>query len=209
MPQYRFDQADVIVSIDADFLGTWISPVQYTRGYASRRRISETAPTKSYHVQIESRLSLTGSNADRRLRVAPGEIGHVTTHLAAKLAQRAGTTFAAEGLAASPLGRGHRRRRRAAVDRSRPRAGDLRKPGRARPGALQFHQPDDRRLRHDGRSGAPVLPARGERRGARRAARRAVARRSRSAFHRWAPTRCTTCRTAPRWRTIFGACLWS
>ena len=32
MPQYRFDQADVIVSFDADFLGTWISPVQFTRG---------------------------------------------------------------------------------------------------------------------------------------------------------------------------------
>src|SRR5688572_1155445 len=94
MPQYRFDQADVIVSIDADFLGAWISPVQYTRGYASRRRISEIAPAKSYHVQIESRLSLTGSNADQRLRVAPGELGHLATHLAAQLARRAGTTFA-------------------------------------------------------------------------------------------------------------------
>jgi len=102
MPQYHFDQADVIVSFDADFLGTWVSPLQYTRGYSSKRRISEAAPAKSYHVQIESRLSLTGSNADRRLRVAPGELGHVATHLASKIARRAGTTFAAEGLAASP-----------------------------------------------------------------------------------------------------------
>ena len=102
MPQYHFDQADVIVSFDADFLGTWVSPLQYTRGYSSKRRISEAAPTKSYHVQVESRLSLTGSNADRRLRVAPGELGHVATHLASKIARRAGTTFAAEGLAASP-----------------------------------------------------------------------------------------------------------
>ncbi len=71
---------------DADFLGTWISPVEYTRGYASRRRPivdAERSPSKSYHVQIESRLSLTGSNADQRLRVAPGEMGHVVTHLAA------------------------------------------------------------------------------------------------------------------------------
>ena len=103
MPQYHFDQADVIVSLDADFLGTWVSPLQYTRGYSSKRRMNDAAPTKSYHVQIESRLSLTGSNADRRLRVAPGELGHVTTHLAAKIAQRAGTAFAADGLAASPL----------------------------------------------------------------------------------------------------------
>jgi molybdopterin-containing oxidoreductase family iron-sulfur binding subunit len=102
MPQYHFDRADVIVSLDADFLGTWVSPLQYTRGYSSKRRINDASPTKSYHVQIESRLSLTGSNADRRLRVAPGELGHVATHLASTIAQRAGTTFAADGLAASP-----------------------------------------------------------------------------------------------------------
>jgi Fe-S-cluster-containing dehydrogenase component/anaerobic selenocysteine-containing dehydrogenase len=102
MPQYRFDQADVIVSFDADFLGTWVSPLQYTRGYSSKRRIDEASPAKSYHVQIESRLSLTGSNADRRLRVAPGELGHVATHLASKIAQRAGTAFTAQDLAASP-----------------------------------------------------------------------------------------------------------
>jgi Fe-S-cluster-containing dehydrogenase component/anaerobic selenocysteine-containing dehydrogenase len=101
MPQYRFDQADVIVSLDSDFLGAAASPLQYARGYASRRRISDDAPAKSYHVQIESRLSLTGSNADRRLRVAPGEIGHIATHLAAKLAQRSGSAFAADGLAPS------------------------------------------------------------------------------------------------------------
>ena len=53
-------------------------------------------------MQIESRLSLTGSNADRRLRVAPGEIGHLATHLAAKIAQRAGTPFATPGLAPTP-----------------------------------------------------------------------------------------------------------
>ena len=102
LPRYRFDRADVIVSFDADFLGTWISPVEYTRGYTSRRRVDERQPTKSYHVQIESRLSLTGSNADRRLPFGPGEIGHLATHLAVRLARRAGLPFAADGLAASP-----------------------------------------------------------------------------------------------------------
>jgi Fe-S-cluster-containing dehydrogenase component/anaerobic selenocysteine-containing dehydrogenase len=105
VPHYRFDRADVIVSLDADFLGTWMSPVEFTRGYTSRRRIDERAPANrvemSYHVQIESRLSLTGSNADRRLRVAPGEIGHVATHLAARLARRAGLPFAPDGLTPS------------------------------------------------------------------------------------------------------------
>ena len=105
LPRYRFDQADVIVSLDADFLGTWISPVEYTRGYTSRRRIDDRSTTKSYHVQIESRLSLTGSNADQRLRAAPGEIGHLATHLAARIGRLSGGTgapFEETGLAPSP-----------------------------------------------------------------------------------------------------------
>jgi molybdopterin-containing oxidoreductase family iron-sulfur binding subunit len=102
LPRYRFDRADVIVSFDADFLGTWISPVEFTRGYTSRRRVDDRPATKSYHVQIESRMSLTGSNADRRLTVGPGEIGHLATHLAAGLARRSGLPLAADGLAASP-----------------------------------------------------------------------------------------------------------
>src|SRR5207248_360928 len=70
LPHYRFDQADVIASFDADFLGTWISPVEFTRDYSSRRR----PPQTSWHAQFESRMSLTGSKADRRVRTAPGEI---------------------------------------------------------------------------------------------------------------------------------------
>ena len=65
--------------------------------------LTRRSPSKSYHVQIESRLSLTGSNADQRLRVAPGEIGHLVTHLAARLADRAGMPFETNGLAPSPL----------------------------------------------------------------------------------------------------------
>jgi Fe-S-cluster-containing dehydrogenase component len=95
LPHYRFDRADVVVSFDADFLGTWLSPVEFTRGYSARRRIAEAGPIgNAYHVQVESRLSLTGSKADQRLRVAPGELGHVATHVATRVAQHAGTALA-------------------------------------------------------------------------------------------------------------------
>ena len=90
LPRYRFDRADVIVSLRCRF--SW--DVDFTCGvharlYTSRRRIDERSPSMSYHVQIESRLSLTGSNADQRLRVAPGEIGHLATHLAVASARDA------------------------------------------------------------------------------------------------------------------------
>jgi molybdopterin-containing oxidoreductase family iron-sulfur binding subunit len=67
LPHYRFDKADVIVSFDCDFLGTWISPVEFARAYASKRQ----PPAMSWHAQFEGRMSLTGSKADRRVRVAP------------------------------------------------------------------------------------------------------------------------------------------
>jgi molybdopterin-containing oxidoreductase family iron-sulfur binding subunit len=81
LPHYRFNRADVIVSFDADFLGTWISPVEFARDYASRR----LPPEMSWHVQFEARLSLTGSKADRRVRISPTEIRGRLAHLAEQI----------------------------------------------------------------------------------------------------------------------------
>jgi Fe-S-cluster-containing dehydrogenase component len=75
LPRYRFDRADLIVGVEADFLGTWISPVEFTAGYASRRKPEEGR--LAWHVQIESRLSLTGSKADRRIVATPDEIARL------------------------------------------------------------------------------------------------------------------------------------
>jgi molybdopterin-containing oxidoreductase family iron-sulfur binding subunit len=73
LPRYFFDRADVIVSFDADFLGTWITPSQYTFGWA-RRRTPRAGRPPSWHAQIESRVSLTGGKADCRVSMAPDEI---------------------------------------------------------------------------------------------------------------------------------------
>lgn len=93
LPHYRFDRADVIVAADADFLGTWISPVEFTRAYTGKRTIDDADLRISYHVQIEGRMSLTGSNADRRITVTPDEYSEVLGMIADRLAQRAGVTI--------------------------------------------------------------------------------------------------------------------
>ncbi len=90
LPHYRFEQADVIVSFGADFLGTWISPVEFTAAWSSRRAPSEASPEMSYHVQFESRMSLTGSNADRRVSIAPEEQGPLLGSLAEKIGELSG-----------------------------------------------------------------------------------------------------------------------
>ncbi len=91
LPHYHFERADVVVAFDADFLGTWIAPVEFARGYAAKRRVVDGTPAAATrHVHVESRLSLTGSKADQRLAVAPGDIDLVASHLAQRIAQRAG-----------------------------------------------------------------------------------------------------------------------
>ncbi|MFT3902857.1 MAG: TAT-variant-translocated molybdopterin oxidoreductase [Niabella sp.] len=84
IPAYRFEQAKkVIVSFGADFLGTWLSPVEYQHGYALNRKINEANPEMSKHYQFESFLSMTGANADERFNHRPSETGAVVLALAA------------------------------------------------------------------------------------------------------------------------------
>ncbi len=79
VPHYRFDNADVIVGFNCDFLGTWISPVEYARQYAAGRR--SEGNRMSRHVQVESHMSLTGSNADNRIMVKPSQQGQAVLAL--------------------------------------------------------------------------------------------------------------------------------
>jgi molybdopterin-containing oxidoreductase family iron-sulfur binding subunit len=73
IPSYHFDKAKLVVSLGADFLGTWIAPVQFTREYAKARSLQAGENQMLRHVQIESRVSLTGSNADRRITASPAQ----------------------------------------------------------------------------------------------------------------------------------------
>ncbi|MEO0339303.1 MAG: TAT-variant-translocated molybdopterin oxidoreductase, partial [Bacteroidota bacterium] len=76
VPNYHFDKAEVIVSFNADFLGTWISPDEYTGGYIKNRKIDDIHHAKmSRHIQVETHMSLTGSNADNRILVKPSQMG--------------------------------------------------------------------------------------------------------------------------------------
>lgn len=81
IPAYHFENAKVIVSLGADFLGTWLSPVVFAKQYAVNRRISEKNPTMSRHIQFEGYFSMTGANADERYLHKPSETGAVALAL--------------------------------------------------------------------------------------------------------------------------------
>lgn len=74
LPKYHFNKAKTIVGFDCDFLGTWVSPTEFTKAYVKTRKVSKEHPEMSRHYQFESRLSLTGSNADYRVPLKPSEV---------------------------------------------------------------------------------------------------------------------------------------
>ena len=87
IPHYSFDKARVIVGLEADFLGTWLSPVEFARQYAANRK---PEGTPSLHIQFESGMSVTGSNADVRVPVAPSQLGAVAVALLRRVERKAG-----------------------------------------------------------------------------------------------------------------------
>lgn len=81
LPTYNFEAAKVIVSLGADFLGTWLSPLEFAGGYAKGRKIDEKNPQMSKHYQFEGHLSTTGATADERFTHRPSETGLVAVAL--------------------------------------------------------------------------------------------------------------------------------
>ncbi len=77
LPSYHFDNAKVIVSLGADFLGTWLSPTEFSKQYSTNRKITGEKPDMSRHIHFESMMSMTGSNADDRFTHKPSETGAV------------------------------------------------------------------------------------------------------------------------------------
>ncbi len=69
LPNYHLDKAKTIVSFGADFLGDFHGG--FEKSYVAGRK-SETGHM-SYHVQVESNMSLTGANSDKRVVVKPSD----------------------------------------------------------------------------------------------------------------------------------------
>jgi len=81
LPTYHFDKAQTIVSLGADFLGTWLSPVEFAKGYAKGRKLSAKSIKLSKHYQVESNHTITGAAADLRGTCRPSEMGMVVAAL--------------------------------------------------------------------------------------------------------------------------------
>ena len=82
-PHYRFEVAKVIVSLDCDFIGSEENAHSNIRGF-SRNRHMETANDALNRLYVmESLMTLTGFNADHRLRISASSVPQLAAALAA------------------------------------------------------------------------------------------------------------------------------
>jgi len=88
IPAYDFSQAKTIVSFDADFLSNWLMHTLYVPQYAENRK--PEGDWMSRHFQFESRLSITGSNADVRVPLRPSQEGRALVALHNAIASKTG-----------------------------------------------------------------------------------------------------------------------
>ena len=72
-PTFDLGRADYVISFGADFLGTWNSVVAQSIGYGEMRQGRPGRRAK--FVQVESRMSQTGANADEWVACRPGTEG--------------------------------------------------------------------------------------------------------------------------------------
>lgn len=73
LPGINLYKARVVVSVQADFLGTWLMPATFASQYSASRKLNPSDPRMLKHIQFESGMSLTGANADKRVPIRPSE----------------------------------------------------------------------------------------------------------------------------------------
>ena len=80
VPLYRFADAQMILSFGADFLETWVSPVEQTRGFTSAHGYRDGRMAK--YVHVEPRMSATAMSADEWIAPTPGTEGTLALAMA-------------------------------------------------------------------------------------------------------------------------------
>ena len=82
---YRIDKANVILSLDGDFLASGPGHIRYQKDFYRRRHLNGPADEMNRLYAVEPTPSVTGSAADHRLPLRASEIELFARAIAAKL----------------------------------------------------------------------------------------------------------------------------
>ena len=81
--QYRFENADVVLSLDSDFLDQEPGKLRYAKAFAARRRIAAGDTTMNRLYCLEGTLTSTGAMADHRFALRSSDIASFARALVA------------------------------------------------------------------------------------------------------------------------------
>jgi MoCo/4Fe-4S cofactor protein with predicted Tat translocation signal len=101
-PLYRFEKAKRILSLDADFLQAESGSLQYARAFAQGRRLKKKDDPMNRLYMAESGLSITGTMADHRLRLASSHMLALASAVANIVSPDPAYAIAAAGLEVKP-----------------------------------------------------------------------------------------------------------
>jgi MoCo/4Fe-4S cofactor protein with predicted Tat translocation signal len=101
-PLYRFEKAKRILSLDADFLQAESGSLQYARAFAQGRRVKKKDDPMNRLYMAESGLSITGTMADHRLRLASSHMLALASAVANIITPDPAYGIAAAGLEVKP-----------------------------------------------------------------------------------------------------------
>lgn len=91
IPTYNLSKAKLLLAFNADFLGTWMSPTEFTKQYSAARKMLNGETSMLRHVQFESQYTISGGAADDRIPIKPSEeaavLLNIYNHIAKKLSQ--------------------------------------------------------------------------------------------------------------------------
>lgn len=88
IPHYHFEKAEVIVSLGADFLTSWLSPTEFNGQWVKNRKLESGDPARarlSKFYCFEPSVTTTGASADERFPIRPGDELKIVMALAYEL----------------------------------------------------------------------------------------------------------------------------
>jgi molybdopterin-containing oxidoreductase family iron-sulfur binding subunit len=81
-PVYKLDQADVVLTLDGNFLADEPGSLAYARQFTDRRRVRDDRRSMNRLYAVEGTYTISGAMADHRLAVKPSRIATVARAIA-------------------------------------------------------------------------------------------------------------------------------
>ncbi len=92
--EYQMDRAERILSLDCDFIGSEQESFRHIRGFAKGRKTSKPEDNMNRLYVVEGLFTLTGANADHRLRIPTSQVIAIAGRIAAEVQKVTGAKLA-------------------------------------------------------------------------------------------------------------------